>query len=72
MICFFSCRELLFDPGQGFRFLVPSLEIGEIEEIIVEWEHGQIARDPATRWFLSHSRIIIGRVIAQTLEYRAT
>ncbi|CAG0901835.1 unnamed protein product [Darwinula stevensoni] len=65
-------EDLLFGPGQGFRFLVPSLEIGEIEEIIVEWEHGEIARDPATRWFLFNSRIIIDRVIVQTLEHRAT
>ncbi|CAG0895853.1 unnamed protein product [Darwinula stevensoni] len=62
--------ELLLKSGQ--RFLVPTPDIGEIQEILVELELGGTVRNSTTRRFLSQPRIIIDRVIVQTLEHRAT
>ncbi|CAG0895856.1 unnamed protein product [Darwinula stevensoni] len=64
--------ELLLEPGERLSFLVSSPEIGEIEEILMEWERGGAFKNPKTRRVLSQPRIIIDRVVVHTLEHRAT
>ncbi|CAG0897057.1 unnamed protein product [Darwinula stevensoni] len=63
--------ELRVRPGQRFSFLIPSPEIGEIEEILVEWEHKEKATKAQKKRSLSQSWIVIDRVVVQTLERRA-
>ncbi|CAG0892718.1 unnamed protein product [Darwinula stevensoni] len=67
----YSDRGLRVKHGQGFSFLVPSPEIGEIEEILVEWEHEEKTRKAKKKRSLSQTRIVIDRVVVQTLERRA-
>ncbi|CAG0898654.1 unnamed protein product [Darwinula stevensoni] len=65
-------EDLFFEPGQGFSFLVPSPEIGEVEEIHVEWEHGRATMNPLTWRLLTHPRTFVDRVVIHTLENNAT
>ncbi|CAG0896331.1 unnamed protein product [Darwinula stevensoni] len=65
-------EELFFEPGQKFSFLVPSTEFGEVDEILVEWEHGVKVMNPLTWRFLSKPKTFIDRVVVKTLERNAT